>query len=158
MYSFLLQISTRNYEDTWSSRIWKRLEVWPGFITTIDEFENGLYIMCAEVSLKVLRVQTALQIMTNIMMNAKTNKRDSKQAIKTALCGSTVITRYSFKTYKVYDVDFEMNPLSTFEQNGVEETYKDYFKKKFYVEIQNLEQPMVITTYKKMQMIQKFVV
>lgn len=36
-----------------------------------------------------------------------------------ALCGSTVITHYNRKTYRIDDIDFAMNPLSTFEQNGV---------------------------------------
>lgn len=54
------------------------------------------------------------------MMNAKSNNRDSKQEIMAALCGSTVITHYNRKTYRADDVDFTMNPLSTFEQNGNE--------------------------------------
>jgi len=53
-------------------------------------------------------------------MNAKNNNMDIKQEIMAALCGSTVITHYNRKTYRVDDVDFTMNPLSTFEQNGVE--------------------------------------
>ncbi|XP_015367176.1 PREDICTED: protein argonaute-3-like [Diuraphis noxia] len=125
-----------------------KLEVWPGYITTIDEFENGLY-MCAEVSHRVLRVQTVLQIMTDLMMNSKNTNTDSKQEIMAALCGSTVITHYNRKTYRVDDVDFTMNPLSTFDQNGVEVTYKDYYKKMYDVEIKNLQQPMLITKPKK---------
>ncbi|XP_029345981.1 piwi-like protein 2 [Acyrthosiphon pisum] len=39
-----------------------KLEVWPGFMAVIDEFENGLY-MRADVSHRVLRVQTVYQIM-----------------------------------------------------------------------------------------------
>jgi len=54
------------------------------------------------------------------MMNAKNNNQDSKQEIMATLCGSTVITHYNRKTYRVDDIDFTMNPLSTFERNGVE--------------------------------------
>ncbi|XP_022171132.1 piwi-like protein Ago3 [Myzus persicae] len=125
-----------------------KLEVWPGYITTIDEFENGLY-MCAEVSHRVLRVQTVLQIMTDIMMNSKNNNTDSKQEIMAALCGATVITHYNRKTYRVDDVDFTMNPLSTFDQHGVQVSYKDYYKKMYDIEIKNLQQPMMITKAKK---------
>ena len=50
----------------------------------------------------------------------KNNNVDIKQEIMAALCGSIVITSYSRKTYRVDDVDFTMNPLSTFERNGVD--------------------------------------
>lgn len=36
------------------------------------------------------------------------------------LCGSTIITHYNHKTYKIDDVDFSLSPLSTFNQNGNE--------------------------------------
>ncbi|XP_026821095.1 piwi-like protein Ago3 isoform X2 [Rhopalosiphum maidis] len=125
-----------------------KLEVWPGYITTIDEFQNGLY-MCCEVSHRILRVQTVLQIMTEIMMNSKNNNSDSKQEIMAALCGSTVITHYNRKTYRVDDVDFSINPLTTFDQNGVQVSYKDYYKKMYDIEIKNLNQPMIVTKAKK---------
>lgn len=54
------------------------------------------------------------------MMNSKDNNTDSKQEIMAALCGATVITHYNRKTYRVDDVDFTMNPLSTFDQHGVQ--------------------------------------
>jgi len=57
-------------------------------------------------------------------MNSKNTNTDSKQEIMAALCSSTVITHYNRKTYRVDDVDFTMNPLSTFEQNGVEVSIK----------------------------------
>lgn len=125
-----------------------KLEVWPGYITTIDEFENGLY-MCCEVSHRILRVQTVLQIMMEVVDNSKKNNSDSKQEIMAALCGSTVITHYNRKTYRVDDVDFSMNPLSTFDQNGVKVSYRDYYKKMYDIEIKNLNQPMIITKAKK---------
>jgi len=53
-------------------------------------------------------------------MNSKNNNTDSKHEILAVLCGSTVITLYNRKTYRVDDVDFTINPLSTFERDGVE--------------------------------------
>lgn len=35
-----------------------------------------------------------------------------------ALCGSTIITHYNRKTYRIDDIDFSMTPLSTFDQHG----------------------------------------
>jgi len=61
-----------------------------------------------------------------VMDNSKKNNADSKQEIMAALCGSTVITHYNRKTYRVDDVDFSMNPLSTFEQNGIKVSYINF--------------------------------
>lgn len=53
-------------------------------------------------------------------MQTKTNDKDSKQEIMVALLGSTVITHYNRKTYRIDDIDFSMTPLSKFEQHGTE--------------------------------------
>ena len=39
-----------------------RLEVWPGFITAVDEYEGGIQL-CCDTSHRVLRTQTALDTM-----------------------------------------------------------------------------------------------
>lgn len=51
-------------------------------------------------------------------MKCKSNDKDSKQEIMVALLGSTVITHYNRKTYRIDDIDFTMTPLSTFNQHG----------------------------------------
>ena len=38
------------------------LQVWPGYVTTVDEYDGGLLLMC-DVSHKVLRQETAYDIM-----------------------------------------------------------------------------------------------
>lgn len=53
-------------------------------------------------------------------MNSKKINSDSKHEIMTTLCGSTVITHYNQKTYRIDHIDFKMNPLSTFNQGGIE--------------------------------------
>jgi aubergine-like protein len=40
--------------------------------------------------------------------------------IMAQLCGTTVITHYNSKTYRIDDIDFSMSPLSTFLKNGSE--------------------------------------
>lgn len=56
----------------------------------------------------------------DIMIDSKKNNKNGEHEILAAFCGSTVITYYNNMTYRIDDVDFTMNPLSTFEQNGVE--------------------------------------
>ena len=36
-----------------------RLEVWPGYVTAVNEFEGGL-MLCCDVSFRVLRTTTVL--------------------------------------------------------------------------------------------------
>ena len=36
-----------------------RLEVWPGYVTAVNEFEDGL-MLCCDVSFRVLRTSTVL--------------------------------------------------------------------------------------------------
>ncbi|XP_050528911.1 piwi-like protein Ago3 [Daktulosphaira vitifoliae] len=127
------------------------LEVWPGYITSIDEYESGLYL-CCEVSHRVLRTQSVLEIMTDIM---KSKQEDCKQEIMAALCGSTVITHYNRKTYRIDDIDFSMTPLSTFEQNGVQTSYVNYYKTNYNIEIKSLKQPLLISKAKKKDVCKK---
>lgn len=39
-----------------------KLQIWPGYVTSIDEYDGGLLLMC-DVSHKVLREQTAYNVM-----------------------------------------------------------------------------------------------
>jgi len=39
-----------------------RLEVWPGYVTTVDEYEGGVMLQ-TDVSHRVLRTETVLNVM-----------------------------------------------------------------------------------------------
>jgi len=60
---------------------------------------------------------------TDIGKQSKEKNKDSKQEIMAALCGSTIITHYNRKTYRIDDIDFTMTPLSTFDQRGNEVSF-----------------------------------
>lgn len=66
------------------------------------------------------------------MTNANNNNRNGKGEIMAALCCATVITHYNRKTYRIDDIDFSMNPLSTFNQNGIEVS-SNYFNKVLFI-------------------------
>lgn len=70
---------------------------------------------------------------TEVMDNSRNSNSDTKQEIMASLCGSTVITHYNRKTYRVDDIDFSMNPLSTFDQNGVQVSYINFYFKNLKV-------------------------
>ncbi|CAG2181038.1 unnamed protein product, partial [Oppiella nova] len=60
------------------------------------------------------------------------------------LVGSIVLTRYNNKPYRVDDIDFNSNPLSTFDWNGTPVTYVEYFKKSWQLDIKDHKQPLLV--------------
>lgn len=61
---------------------------------------------------KVLRTQTVLSIIDEV--KERTRNADPLEAIKKAIIGSTIMTSYNKRTYKVDEVEFNMSPLDTF--------------------------------------------
>merc|ERR1719188_1976300 len=64
-----------------------------------------------DTSNRVMRTRTVLDIITDIFTK---NKDAYQEEAKKQLVGSYVVTRYNNRTYKVDDIDFEMNPKSEF--------------------------------------------
>ena len=97
-----LQELRRNYYDPNASIMIDQynLEVWPGYITSIRQHEHAV-LMVTEIDHKILRTDTAMRQMQLVM--SKTNSQD---AVKKALIGCIVMTRYNKKTYRVDDIDF----------------------------------------------------
>ena len=78
------------------------LEIWPGYSVSVDEMEGGILLHC-DTSNRVMRTRTVLDIITD----AYTKDGDAYQeTAKKQLVGSSVITRYNNRTYKVDDIDF----------------------------------------------------
>lgn len=81
------------------------------------------------------------------------------EAIRKALIGSTIMTTYNKRTYKVDEVDFNMSPRDTFtvdEKEGTkEQSYVEYFKTKYDAKINDMNQPVLCSIDKRTS--QKFV-
>lgn len=100
------------------------MELWPGYITSIRQHETNI-LLCGEISTKVMRMTTLHDILTECVQNCK----DYKDAFSKEVIGSTVLTDYSNKTYRIDEVDFDRNPLSTFDTKDGKITFVEYFKK-----------------------------
>ena len=58
--------------------------------------------------------------------------------------------RYNNRTYKISDVDWDSNPLSTFNIEGKGEmTYVDYYKNQYGIQINDTKQPLLLSTPEK---------
>ena len=104
-------------------------------------------MLCCDVSHKVLRTQTAYQLIKDVLAQKPT---DTQGAVLKALLGAVVLTRYNNKCYKVDDIDWEMSPSSKFvDHNGEEKSFMDYYKKHYGITIKDAKQPMLINRAKK---------
>merc|ERR1712018_111268 len=80
-----------------------KLEIWPGYIASIDHFDNGKIFLVFDNSSKIVRNQTVSDIIADTL---KHNSRDWRTEANKALIGKTVITRYNNNTYKIDEIDF----------------------------------------------------
>lgn len=123
------------------------IEVWPGFSSSLQLLEQGV-MLNVDIVHKVLRLDTVLDVMGELKSRCR---GDLVADIKKAMLGSTVMTSYNKRTYKIDDIDFTITPKDTFkvgdsEENEAEETsYVDYFRTKYSCNITDLNQPMLIS-------------
>lgn len=118
----------------------RKLEVWPGYVTAVDDYEGGI-MLNLDVSHRLLCRSTVLEMLKNIYISDKENLQS---LALTALLGSVVLTRYNNKTYRVDDIDWEGSPKSTFKMNGREVSYMEYYKSHYNIDITDETQPLLI--------------
>jgi len=117
------------------------LSVWPGYVTAVDEYENGVLLQL-DVSHRVLRTETVRDFLNGLV---KRGVQDLKSEAEKGLLGTSVLTRYNNKSYKVDDIDFQMSPKSTFtNEKGEQLSYLDYYKRQYGIEVRDQDQPMLI--------------
>lgn len=117
------------------------LEIWPGYVTSILQFEDNI-MMCVDVSHKVLRKDTVLELISE----CKRRYRDDwKDKFTQAILGNVVFTHYNNKPYRVDDVDFSSNPYSTFKKGDKDVMYVTYYQEKYQIPIRDKEQPLLIS-------------
>jgi len=122
------------------------LSVWPGYVTAVDEYEGGLLLQL-DVSHRVLRTETVRDFLGNMRKRGIT---DLKSEAEKALLGTSVLTRYNNKSYKVDDIDFNSSPKDSFtNEKGEKLTYVEYYKRQYGIDIRDPDQPMLINRPKK---------
>ncbi|XP_015733495.1 piwi-like protein 1 [Coturnix japonica] len=120
-----------------------RLMIWPGFTSSILQYEESI-MLCADVSHKILRSETALDFMYSLYEQVE--ERRFRDACAKELIGLIVLTKYNNRTYRVDDIDWDANPQCTFRRaDGSEISYIDYYKRQYNQEISDLNQPVLIS-------------
>ena len=113
-----------------------RLELWPGYITSMRNHENQL-LLCVEVTNKVLRQDSCLHIIENLEYD--------HEAVKAELVGNIVMTHYNRKTYRVDSVDWSQTPQSSFDMKGLPVTLAEYYQTKYHLTVRNSDQPLLVS-------------
>nr|AUZ94235.1 piwi [Recilia dorsalis] len=118
-----------------------RLEIWPGYVTAVDCFENGIMLNC-NASHKVLRTQTVLKFMDDVIH--ATGGQGWKEEVQKHLIGQSVMTRNPVRIYRVDDIDFKQNPTCIFNpESDRPMNYIEYHREK-NIEIQDKGQPLLV--------------
>ncbi|XP_041362450.1 piwi-like protein 1 [Gigantopelta aegis] len=117
-----------------------KLEVWPGYITSITEQEGGLMLLL-DASHRVLRTETVLDVMHQVV---ERNIKGFQDEISKKVIGCIVLTRYNNKTYRVDDIKWDMNPTHKFSTGSSEEvSFIDYYKKSYNITVRDKDQPLL---------------
>lgn len=98
--------------------------------------------MCAEISYKVMRLDTVYDLMR------RSRSRDEMVA---QVCGLTIITDYNNTTYKIDRIDFDLSPMSTFMKNGQPISYMAYYQTRHNIKIRDPKQPLLVSKAKARQ-------
>nr|AJW77406.1 piwi-like protein 2 [Alitta virens] len=120
-----------------------KLEVWPGYMFTIEEFEGGLMLM-VDVDHRLLRTETVYSLMSDVQSRQR-GGGDLRAGIERKIIGQSVLTRYNNKTYRVDDIDWNQTAESTFKKDdGTEYSYIDYYREQYGKIIEDRRQPLLI--------------
>lgn len=118
-----------------------KLEVWPGYVTAVDEYEDGV-MLNLDVSHRLLCEQTVMEMLSNIY---RSDKENFQQIALNSMLGSVVLTRYNNRTYRIDDIDWNSTPKSTFGMNGRDVSYIEYYKSHYNIEITDADQPLLVS-------------
>lgn len=137
-----VRFGRKNFDPTAPKMIPQhKLEIWPGYVTAVDEYEDGV-MLCLDVSHRLLCTDTVLDILAHAYISDKNN---FQQKALESLLGAVVLTRYNNKTYRIDDILFNESPLSTFQMNGKDVSYMDYYKNHYNIEVLDKEQPLLVS-------------
>ncbi|XP_042747584.1 piwi-like protein 2, partial [Lagopus leucura] len=138
-----MKLVGRNFYDPSKANVLQRyrLQIWPGYSVSIRKKDGGLFLMVDTVH-RIIRSESVLALMHSICKQSPGSFHDecTKQ-----LVGSTVLTRYNNRTYRIDDIDWEKTPRDSFTLGSGEQiTFVDYYSKTYGITVRELEQPLLI--------------
>ena len=124
-----------------------KLTVWPGYSNAVGYFEEGC-LLNIDISHRCLRTISVYDQISDIK---KRNPHDFRPSVEKLLIGSSVLTLYNKKCYKVDDIEWDKSPSSTFEKAGVATDFKQYYSTRWGRQIVHEDQPLLKSKLKTME-------
>ncbi|XP_056448599.1 piwi-like protein 1 [Gadus chalcogrammus] len=124
-----------------------RLTIWPGFTTTILQYESSI-MLCTDVSHKVLRSETVLDFMVSLRQQCGPQR--FPEICAKELIGLVVLTKYNNKTYRIDDIAWDHTPNNTFTRGDTEISFKNYYKTQYTLDITDCNQVLLISHVKRL--------
>lgn len=124
----------------------RQLTIWPGYALSCDEYDEGLMLML-DTSHRVLFDTKVSDLLRRIRMSCdQHSEQNFKDLVYKSLLGAIVLTPYNQKTYTINEIDFDQTPMNTFKNsNNRDVTYVEYYKTNHGLDIQDLNQPLLIS-------------
>ncbi|KAL6264762.1 hypothetical protein P5V15_004860 [Pogonomyrmex californicus] len=137
----LVRIGRQNFNPNCAHTLHQhRLEVWPGYVTAINEYEGGLKL-CLDAKHRVMRTETVRDLITEIFRKGQYNYRDN---VIREIVGTSVLTRYNNKTYRIDDIAWDKTPRYVFTRGDEEMSLIDYYKMQWNIDIKDKDQPLLV--------------
>ena len=129
----------RRLFDIKNSKKVEQFEVWPGYQTSFIQKHNLINI---ELVNKIITNSNVLTRMNSLRERFKNNYEEK---IQSELVNNSIMTSYNKRIYKIDKIDFEKSPKDEFERHdGTKQSFSDYYKQTYNINIKNLNQPMLI--------------
>jgi len=135
---------SRNYFDPNNKNSIEKhgVEVWPGYVIAVDEYEGGVQLQVDSVS-RVMKTATVKDTLSDCIK--KYGMAGYKDAAIKMVVGTQVITRYNNATYKIDELDFDASPQDVFtDDKGEELKMTEYYKRKYNIVIKDEKQPLLV--------------
>ncbi|KAI3379092.1 hypothetical protein SNEBB_002778 [Seison nebaliae] len=151
----LKQMGRNHYLPERAKHISKyNMDLIPGYSTSISAFDKGVLLLNAEVVHKVLHRDTVFDIMKKTLREER--GADFQRRLKQLLVGQVVLTKYNYKTYRIDDINFDLNVSAEFSINSRKRnaeggdvsrmiSYVDYYKEHYNIDIRDQKQPLLAT-------------
>ncbi|XP_063708012.1 protein piwi-like [Culicoides brevitarsis] len=147
LHGLNLQLVGRNFFDPVAKTAIRelRVEVWPGYITSIRQHDSSI-LLCCDTTSKIMRNENLY-----VMLQDASRHEDYKAEFARKIIGTTVLTDYNNKTYRIHDIDWDQTPASTFETKNGPKSYIAYYRERYHINIRDHRQPLLLSQSKERQ-------
>ena len=117
------------------------IEIWRGYTTEITLRHGGPYVNI-DFSSKIVHTRSVKDEMQEVRRN--TQGGDWIEVMKAKLEGRIVMTQYgNNRCYRIDEICMNKNPTNTFDRNGVQISYMEYYRSQYNKNISDSKQPLI---------------